>query len=405
MTASRWPARHRLSFLVAALTAVLSACASDTPAPPPATPEPVPVSAAPRPRPALPPSQADLRRARAEAARAAPVASERSQVMSGYLSRIEDRLVGRGLLRMDRAEGAAMSVNGLTADFNRIALRDEYTSLGAASAGANATPAPLRRWAGEVRLQPVFGASVPPQVQARDRQAIAAVAARLARATGHPVRAVAEGGNFLIAVTSQDDAPALLPRIAAAAPGIPASDLAALPQVSPQTFCTVFAYGRAGGPDYVAAVALIRAELPPRLRAACFEEELAQGLGLPNDSGDADPSIFNDNEAYALLTRHDELLLRMLYDARLRPGMTEAEAAPVAEAIAAELLGQAPVSPPPAAPVAPIIAPPAGAVPMPQPPVDPAGLPLVSAAPAVPAAPAGQAILVPVDVVPPAPTP
>ncbi|MEZ5685909.1 MAG: DUF2927 domain-containing protein, partial [Paracoccaceae bacterium] len=42
---------------------------------------------------------------------------------------------------------------------------------------------------------------------------------------------------------------------------------------------------------------------------------------------------------FALLTRHDELLLRMLYDPRLTPGMTEAEARPIVQTIAAELMG------------------------------------------------------------------
>jgi len=63
-------------------------------------------------------------------------------------------------------------------------------------------------------------------------------------------------------------------------------------------------------------------------------------MGLSNDSPDARPSIFNDDEEFALLTRHDELLLQILYDRRLRPGMTEAEAAPIVRRIAGELLGE-----------------------------------------------------------------
>ena len=87
-------------------------------------------------------------------------------------------------------------------------------------------------------------------------------------------------------------------------------------------------------------MAVIRAELPPLLRTSCIHEELAQGMGLANDSPGARPSIFNDDEEFALLTRHDELLLRILYDPRLRPGMSEAEAAPIVRRIATELLGE-----------------------------------------------------------------
>ncbi|MDM7255630.1 MAG: DUF2927 domain-containing protein, partial [Paracoccus sp. (in: a-proteobacteria)] len=99
-----------------------------------------------------------------------------------------------------------------------------------------------------------------------------------------------------------------------------------------------FAYAEGTGAAYAHAVAVIRAELPPRLRMSCIHEELAQGMGLANDSPRARPSIFNDDEEFALLTRHDELLLRLLYDRRLRPGMTQAEAAPLIRSIAAELL-------------------------------------------------------------------
>jgi hypothetical protein len=54
---------------------------------------------------------------------------------------------------------------------------------------------------------------------------------------------------------------------------------------------------------YTRAVAVVRAEHPDLLRQSCIHEEIAQGLGLPNDSPAARPSIFNDDEEFALLTR------------------------------------------------------------------------------------------------------
>jgi hypothetical protein len=44
---------------------------------------------------------------------------------------------------------------------------------------------------------------------------------------------------------------------------------------------------------------VIRAEHPDLLRLSCLHEEIAQGLGLPNDSPRARPSIFNDDEEFA----------------------------------------------------------------------------------------------------------
>jgi hypothetical protein len=43
-----------------------------------------------------------------------------------------------------------------------------------------------------------------------------------------------------------------------------------------------------------------------------------------------------------LLTTHDELLLKMLYDDRLQTGMTAAVAAPIARVIATELMNNGP---------------------------------------------------------------
>lgn len=90
------------------------------------------------------------------------------------------------------------------------------------------------------------------------------------------------------------------------------------------------------GSDFF-GIALIRAGLPDRLRTACIEEELSQLMGLPNDHPRARPSIFNDDQEFQNLTRHDEMLLRILYDSRLRPGLTEDEAMPLVDRIAGEL--------------------------------------------------------------------
>ena len=190
-----------------------------------------------------------------------------------------------------------------------------------------------------MRLQLEFGASVPLAERARDRATVADVATRLARATGHPVGLTGGGGNFLVLVLSEEERAAIGPRLQELLPGLPASDVAAIRDLAPQNFCTVFAYSRDGAATYAEAVAVIRSELPDRLRRSCFHEELAQGMGLPNDSPTARPSIFSDTDEFGRLTPHDELLLRMLYDPRLRVGMTVEEARPVAQEIARELVG------------------------------------------------------------------
>jgi len=81
-------------------------------------------------------------------------------------------------------------------------------------------------------------------------------------------------------------------------------------------------------------IVLIRAEHPPLTRLSCVNEEMAQAMGLPNDSRAARPSLFNGDLEFALLTEHDAVLLRMLYDPRLRPGMSVDEVRPLLPAIA-----------------------------------------------------------------------
>ena len=107
------------------------------------------------------------------------------------------------------------------------------------------------------------------------------------------------------------------------------------------TYCLVISLNEGENPvEYTGAIAIIRAEHPDLIRLSCVHEELAQGLGLANDSPQARPSIFNDDDEFALLTSHDEKLLAMLYDPRLRAGMDAATARPVARILARELMGQ-----------------------------------------------------------------
>lgn len=85
------------------------------------------------------------------------------------------------------------------------------------------------------------------------------------------------------------------------------------------------------------AVIMIRAELPERLLRACVEEEFAQLMGLFDDDESLRPSIFNDDQEFALLTGLDRQLLRILYDRRLAVGMGPEEAMPIVGRIAHEL--------------------------------------------------------------------
>lgn len=55
----------------------------------------------------------------------------------------------------------------------------------------------------------------------------------------------------------------------------------------------------------------------------CIVEEITQLMGLPNDSDEVYPSIFNDVSSDIFLSPLDYILLKMLYSPRFKAGMNE----------------------------------------------------------------------------------
>lgn len=54
----------------------------------------------------------------------------------------------------------------------------------------------------------------------------------------------------------------------------------------------------------------------------CLLEELTQSLGLPNDSERIRPSVFNETSMLTELSPVDRILIRTVYDPRIKPGMS-----------------------------------------------------------------------------------
>ena len=271
----------------------------------------------------------------------ASVASPKSAAAAAYYSEIQRSLLAQGLLRTDGGGvDTPFDDRHLAENFIRIALYDEYSrSNGLFTRGE--TSSTLRRWEQPIRFRISFGDSVPPERRATDRARISSYLARLSQLTGHPISLVDQGGNFVLHMVSEDEREALGPALQRDMPGLSPRDISDVTAMAPTTYCMVYALSEGNTGRYSRAVAVIRAEHPDLLRQSCIHEEIAQGLGLANDSPRARPSIFNDDEEFALLTRQDELLLKMLYNPELRTGMTEAEATPIVRRLARQWLGGA----------------------------------------------------------------
>jgi len=257
-----------------------------------------------------------------------------------FYAEVEGELTASGRMRRETApEDAPYTVDDLVRNFERIALYNEYVDVGGRFVRSE-TPSSLRRWDRPVRVVVMTGPSVPPEEAARDRANVAAFTNRLARITGLDMSITTDQDvNFLVLFMNEAERAAFSDQVSARYPEFAPAVMGAFRDTALDTFCTAYAFGDPDDPStYSAVMILIRAEHPPLTRQSCVHEEMAQAMGLPNDSPDARPSLFNDSLEFALLTEHDEILLRMLYDPRLEPGMSATEARPLLPAVARDAL-------------------------------------------------------------------
>jgi len=272
---------------------------------------------------------------------AAPEFSERSPEsfeIEAFFARVETNLIARGLLRIDGGgPDVPFTDEMVTRNFDALAFSEEFTGL-AGRLVRQTAQSTLHRWETPVLIETVIGPSVEPDQAAKDSETIAAFGNRLARVTGHPIRNVKRDGNFRVLVLNDQELRNSGPLLTRFMPELSQSQVRFVEDMSTDTYCVVFASDPAQDSKYQRAVAVIRAELPERLRTSCIHEEISQGLGFANDSPLARPSLFNDDDEFGRLTNHDEILLKILYDPRLTPGISSAAAAPLVRRIATDLM-------------------------------------------------------------------
>jgi hypothetical protein len=238
-----------------------------------------------------------------------------------------------GKLRADRSPiDAPYTAADLAENFAKVGFGSEFEIVDGAYTVVEAPrEAPLTRWGGPIRYA-LLGAH-----DAGDGAAVAAFARRLTGATGLRIRPAAADPNLLVFFL---DAPgrAQVSRLFREEPAYaPLADLFDAWAGDPKWPCAAEFYyhapSRPRAHEIYFAVVYIRAEVSGISRRSCIEEEIAQTLGLARDDPTLRPSIFNDDEEFALMTDHDAALLGLLYDPRLAPGMTAEEAMPIVRRI------------------------------------------------------------------------
>ena len=259
-----------------------------------------------------------------------------SAEIAAYFRALEAQRLSRRLLRTDPGDEVPITASRLADNYMTVALTDEHGSVGS---GAG-RPSVLRRWAAPVVYRVEHGATVPRAQRQADRATVTQLASRLSAASGHPISLAPDGagGNFHVLILSESERQDSGDRLRALVPGIDDRIVDLITGMPRDTLCLVVAFARGGDAVYTDAVAVIRAEHPDLTRQACLHEELTQGLGLVSDAPSVRPSIFNDDQEFALITDHDLFLLRLHYDSRLTPGMSAARARPIIFSIASGLV-------------------------------------------------------------------
>ena len=259
---------------------------------------------------------------------------------NNYFSDQEASLRAAGRFKTDRAPvDAPITADRLVRNFNLVAFGSEFDiENGRYVARARQNGDVLRRWTSPLRYR-LMG-----RITVRDQHDVAEFAARLTEATGLKILPAEDdtAANLEIRILGPDERSRLGSRLQDG----PLAELFGIWAKTAEWPCAgEFYYQRpphAEANQITYATIYIRDEVKGLYRKSCIEEEMSQVLGLGRDDASVRPSIFNDDEEFALLTRHDSLLLQILYDRRLRPGMSPAEAMPLVRQIAGELARPAP---------------------------------------------------------------
>jgi hypothetical protein len=234
-----------------------------------------------------------------------------------------------GKLRTETAPAdAPYDAAGLARDFGRIALHHEADATVPGGEG-NWDPNPLTRWHRPLNYG-LFGNAIAPE----DRTEVTRLMSRISALTGLEITETEDDANFLILVTMPEERDNFSSDLARFSPAL--AQTFDFWRRTPEVICVANnLFSRDDGNLIVAALVVIGSETTGLLRQACLHEEIVQALGLANDHPDVRPSIFNDDGEFALLTEHDEHLLRILYDPRLEPGMTIDQAMPIVRRVVA----------------------------------------------------------------------
>ena len=255
-----------------------------------------------------------------------------------YYSRLEERKTSLGLLRQDGGGvDTPFDVDDIVEAFEQLAFYNEY-DIDKNKLLPNSNAVSLAKWKTNTNILVRFGTSIDKNQKEKDLLEIKGLIRNLSEITNHKIEFSQQNENMYVVIANQEEIKTLIGEIGLTRPEFDPTRIPIITQLPKDIHCMAMT-SMSSEPNSAisSALVIIRSELPEIMRRACFHEEIAQSLGLTNDSHFARPSIFNDDDEFATLTKFDEILLRILYDHRLQPGISQKEAAQLVKQIATEI--------------------------------------------------------------------
>ena len=255
-----------------------------------------------------------------------------------YYNRLEERKLSLGLLRQDGGgTDTPFDAEDIVEAFEQLAFYNEY-KIGENQLLPNTDMVNLGKWNSAINISMRFGNSVDAKQKDKDLLDIHNLLFILSEATKHKIKISNQNINMYIVVGNQKEVAELTSKIGANLPEFDPKRIPIITKLPKDIHCLAMT-SMSSGPnsEIKSALIIIRSELPKLMRIACFHEEIAQSLGLTNDSHLARPSIFNDDDEFATLTRLDKILLRILYDNRLNSGISKQNSSQLLRQIAKEI--------------------------------------------------------------------
>ena len=255
-----------------------------------------------------------------------------------YYSRLEERKTSLGLLRQDGGGiDTPFDVDDIVEAFEQLAFYNEY-DIDKNKLLPNSNAVSLAKWKSNTNILVRFGNSIDKKQKDKDLLEVNSLIRNLSEITNHKIEFSQQNENMYVVIANQEEIKTLIGEIGLTRPEFDPTRIPIITQLPKDIHCMAMT-SMSSEPNSAisSALVIIRSELPEIMRRACFHEEIAQSLGLTNDSHFARPSIFNDDDEFATLTKFDEILLRILYDHRLQPGISQKEAAQLVKQIATEI--------------------------------------------------------------------